>query len=456
MRSPQGTPLQPLSSRASYGRISQPWLTVARGIWVVCALLLLANFVASIPAYYQFLLTVCTLPNPSNCPTGQLTPGTVQILDHLHLSLSSYAAYFVTLDVVLSLLPWGLALLIFWRKSDERMGLFVSLLLMLFGGTGVANTLLGVWAGTQPPPSLSTLFNLISGVEWIGLGAFLLTFPTGRFVPRWSWFIFSCWILTFVWNLPPPSLAQFQVIQVVVPLLASLVVFGGTLFIMVYRYVRVFDATQRQQAKWFVYATVVSISLLVLGTELPAIVPADSPSLLLFPTIFLFSSAFFYLGLGFVILRYRLWDIDVLINRTLVYVILTISLALIYLGLVVGLGALVRLFTRELGQSPVVIVVSTLAIYALFQPLRQRIQAIIDRRFYRRKYDAARTLETFSATLRTETDLAQLSEQLVAVVEETMQPAHVSLWLRQTTPAREQQTFWSSTPAAPEGGKNRL
>ena len=153
MRSPQGTPLQPLSSRASYGRISQPWLTVARGIWVVCALLLLANFVASIPAYYQLLLTVCTLPNPSNCPTGQLTPGTVQILDHLHLSLSSYAAYFVTLDVVLSLLPWSLALLIFWRKSDERMGLFVSLLLILLSLGGlIGRTGLGILGSNRRQP----------------------------------------------------------------------------------------------------------------------------------------------------------------------------------------------------------------------------------------------------------------------------------------------------------------
>ncbi len=453
MRSPQGTPLQPSSSRASYGRISQPWLTVARGIWVVCALLLLANFVASIPAYYQFLLTVCTLPNPSNCPTGQLTPGTVQILDHLHLSLSSYAAYFVTLDVVLSLLPWGLALLIFWRKSDERMGLFVSLLLVLFGGTGVANTLLGVWAGTQPPPSLSTLFNLISGVEWIGLGAFLLTFPTGRFVPRWSWFVFSCWILTFVWNLPPPSLAQFQVIQVVVPLLASLVVFGGTLFIMVYRYVRVFDATQRQQAKWFVYAAVVSLSLLALGTGLPGAVPTDSPSQLLFPTIILFSSALFYLGLGLAILRYRLWDIDVFNNRTLVYGSLTVLLVGLYVGLILSLQALVRAVTGSLSQQPPVLVGSTLVIAALFQPLRRLLQTIIDRRFYRRKYDAAKVMAAFGTTLRTEVDVDTLREQLLAIVQETMQPAHVSLWIRPAQQGGKHETAWTGNPPPHRGTK---
>ena len=445
--SPPDTPLQPISLRTSSGRISRRWLPLARGAWVACALLLLANFVASIPAYYQLMRTVCTLPNPSNCATGQLTPDTVQALAYLHLSLSSYTAYFVILEVVLSLLPWGLGLLIFWRKSDEWMGLFVSLLLVLYGGTGTINTLLGVWAGTQPPQLLSTLFNLISGAEWIGLGVFLLTFPTGRFVPRWSWLVLAFWIISFVWNSPPSSLTLIQVLQVVV----SLGVFGGTLFIMIYRYVRVFDATQRQQAKWFVYAAVISLCLLFIGTGLPGSIPADSPYQLLFSIIILFSSAIFYFGLGFAILRYRLWDIDVLINRTLVYLMLTISLALIYIGLVIGLGALVRLFTGQLAQSPIVIVISTLVIAALFQPLRKRIQALIDRRFYRRKYDAAKTLEAFSATLRNEVDLDQLRENLLTVVEDTMQPAHVSLWLCPTTTVRKPLEAWSCRSAAPEG-----
>jgi len=138
------------------------------------------------------------------------------------------------------------------------------------------------------------------------------------------------------------------------------------------------------------------------------------------------------LSLGLAILRFRLYDIDLLINRTLVYSTLTVLLALIYVGLVIGLQSLVHLFTGQAGQSPVVIVASTLAIAALFQPLRHRTQRVIDRRFYRRKYDAAKTLEAFSATLRNEVDLNQLSEHLIAVVQDTMQPTHVSLWLRET------------------------
>jgi len=139
------------------------------------------------------------------------------------------------------------------------------------------------------------------------------------------------------------------------------------------------------------------------------------------------------LSLSIAILRYRLYDIDVVINRTLVYGTLTVTLGLMYFGSVASLQYIFRALTGHEEQPQLAIVVSTLVIAALFNPLRRRIQSFIDRRFYRRKYDAVKTLEGFSTKLRDETDLAALSDDLVGVVRETMQPSHVSLWLRPDT-----------------------
>jgi len=152
------------------------------------------------------------------------------------------------------------------------------------------------------------------------------------------------------------------------------------------------------------------------------------------------------LSFGFAMLRYRLWDIDILIRRTLVYGTLTAILTLVYVGLVIGLQALLRgIISQDNGVS---IVISALAIAALFQPLRRRIRAIVDRRFYRSKYDAARTVAAFSSTLRQEVDLERLREQLLAVVQETIQPAHVSLWLR--PPERDaKRKPWRANPLSP-------
>jgi hypothetical protein len=175
---------------------------------------------------------------------------------------------------------------------------------------------------------------------------------------------------------------------------------------------------ERQQMKWFLYAAALIPSFLVLE-QLPGIIDSVVLGLVVLAQP---------IAIGVAVLRYRLYDIDVVINRTLVYGSLTASLVLIYLGCVVSLQYVFQSFTG--GESQLAVVVSTLAIAALFNPLRRRIQRFIDRRFYRRKYDARKTLEAFGSRLREETDLDALSGHLVGVVRETMQPAHVSLWVR--------------------------
>jgi hypothetical protein len=178
---------------------------------------------------------------------------------------------------------------------------------------------------------------------------------------------------------------------------------------------------ERQQLKWFVY----SVAVLVIGF-LAAFLGFGLHSVAWFLGIAAFN--FLPVAAGIAILRYRLYDIDFLINRTLVYSALTTALALVYVGSIVLLQGLFRALTGETSQLAVV--ASTLAIAALFVPLRRRVQAFIDRRFYRRKYDVAKTLQGFNTKLRDDVDLDSVADDLVEVVKETMQPTHVSLWLR--------------------------
>ena len=182
--------------------------------------------------------------------------------------------------------------------------------------------------------------------------------------------------------------------------------------------------------KWFLYAAVLLL-LAPVSDSLPDIVSTVlfGVAVIALPT-----------AVGIAVLRYRLYDIDLVINRTLVYGSLTAMLGLVYFGGVTATQALFHALTGQEEQPQLAIVVSTLVIAALFNPLRRRIQSFIDRRFYRRNYDARKTLEAFSATLREETNLEALNNELVGVVRETMQPAHVSLWLRpDTAPKKDEQ-----------------
>ena len=190
---------------------------------------------------------------------------------------------------------------------------------------------------------------------------------------------------------------------------------------------------ERQQVKWLVYATSVVVVGALGAVLLPP--PLGDVSWL----VMLFGFAGMPVAVGVAILRYRLYDIDLLINRTLVYGSLTSVLAVVYFGGVTATQALFRTITGQQEFPQLVVVASTLVIAALFNPLRRRIQSLIDRSFYRSKYDARKTLEAFSATLRDETDLVALGDNLVGVVRETMQPAHVSLWLRPETSSKDHQ-----------------
>jgi hypothetical protein len=283
---------------------------------------------------------------------------------------------------------------------------------------------------------------VLIGLGWVSLSLLLYLFPNGRFVPRWTSllavFVVASNLFLDVSPVPISTLPPWM-------LGAIFLVNGGSgVVAQIYRYVRVSGPVQRQQTKWVVFG-LAATSLVILGREVPLLIfPSLSASnsfyFLIFTYVYPLGLLLIPLSLGIAVLRYRLWDIDRIINKALVYGGLSLLLAAVYLGLVIGLESLLGAITGQSAQ-PVVIVISTLAIAALFQPLRHRIQQLIDRRFYRRKYDAEKTLAAFSATLRSEVDLEQLSKQLLAVVQETMQPMHASLWLRSPAQHGTQGTF---------------
>jgi len=265
----------------------------------------------------------------------------------------------------------------------------------------------------------------------LGNGVFFLVcslFPNGRFVPRWTRWLLPCWIVSGIVFLVFRDVSFMYLVY-------NLVWLGEVVLLVIaqfYRYRYASSPLQRQQTKWVIYGGSVA-GIIVVGLTMPlylfpSLGQAGSFYQLVIAPAYILVVFIVPLSLGLAILRFRLYDVDLLINRTLVYGTLTVILAAVYVGLVIGLQALLRGIISQ--DSSVAIVLSTLAIAALFQPLRHRLQRVIDRRFYRSKYDAAKIVAAFSATLRQEVDLDQLREHLVAVVEETMQPAHVSLWLR--------------------------
>ncbi|HEX9036914.1 MAG TPA: hypothetical protein VF808_07965 [Ktedonobacterales bacterium] len=352
-----------------------------------------------------------------------LSPAAAAALLRAGITLSAYAWISFVVVMLVTAVSLALALILFWRRGDDWMALLVSAFILNYTTTEIGiptnpTTIEGWSLGAALTIFWSTFsFALPFGV--------LLVFPSGRFAPRWSlWFLVAAILWGGVFRADSNLLGGALVLGY--PLFI-----GGVIGIMVYRYRRVSSSLERLQTKWVTVALVVTLianqafwfptAFTPLGQTIypPLAYLAYELVLGLLPVIFFIA-----------IQRYQLYNIDTIINRALVYGSLTFILAALYFGLVIGAQTLIRLLTGQTDQSQLVIVLSTLLIAALVQPLRRGLQRQIDRRFYRSRYDAARTLQTFGATLRGEVELDDLSAHLVAVVEETMRPASVTLWLR--------------------------
>jgi hypothetical protein len=399
------------------------WLAVARVVWLALFLLNLALFVISLVQQLPTLLHPCT------APTCLLTPVQAASLERMGIGLGAFAAYFAGMFTLVAVAGAFTALLLFLRRRDDWFTLLVGLFLLYPLSTVVATGVSLQGTGLAVLPVL-----VVTEASYY---AVLLLFPDGRFVPRWAWLLLVVWVVWWVANgvadlMNPQSdwLAFYYPIG-----------YLSALAIQIYRYRRTSSARQQQQTKWVVFGFAVALLTNVLYW---IIVPLFIVPLALGIPYGALSNTVYYtagapieelawlalpVSVAIAIQRYQLFDVDALIRRTLVYTTLTAILAAVYFAVIIGTQAAVGAVDRQASHSAIILVGSTLLIAGLFTPLRRGIQSAIDRRFYRSKYDAARTLEAFAGNLRTDLDLSELRVHLLAVVQETMEPESVSLWL---------------------------
>ena len=391
--------------------LSGRWLLLVRAAWVVIATLALGLFVASVPGYVSNVLEA-----------GQAGwMARVEAPDGL---VSALGVLGVLASVTTALVCMTLGVVLYWRRSNDWMVVFTSSYLLLYG-TIMAGPL--EWAEGfylwWPPLAVDLVQPLLLTTPTVAL---IILFPDGRLVPHWT-----RWLIL----LSVPLLISILYLPLLYWGVYMFVLVSGAIYAQVYRYRYVYTPSERQQTKWVSFGLILwwlLILILYIPYSIESSLPPDSPLpwWTLYSSIYWLTLAIVPLSLSIAVLRYRLYDIDIIINRTLVYGSLTLMLALVYFGGVASLQYIFRALTGHKDFPQLTIVVSTLAIAALFDPLRRRIQSSVDRRFYRRKYDARKTLDDFSARLREETNLDNLNAELITVVEETMQPEHISLWLR--------------------------
>jgi hypothetical protein len=408
---------------------------IARLAWVIVAVLTVVVMVASVPLLFERFSSVCT-DGTNVCLQNSEVPATaLRGLRETGISLGDYAAFSVGVEILCKLVWISIATLLFVFRSRDRMALLVSFFLLTFGTATLLTNGTDALAAAHPAWWVVARGLQVTGEVFSVL--FLLTFPDGRFVPRWTPVVAVVFLMFQIpGDLFPGELPMGPRFLNAAIFTAGAFVFFGSVATMlasqVYRYRRVSGPEQRRQTRWVVFGTTLAIATLIVvygSIFLTTGDPEDSALLVLvvgslIPLVMLLIP----LSVFVAIFRSGLFDIDLVINRALVYTTLTASLALVYLGAVAGLQRLVSPLAGEGNQ--LVIVASTLLIAALFNPLRRRIQHVIDRRFFRKRDDASQTLEAYSAKLRNETNLDSLSGELVDVVRETMQPDHASLWLR--------------------------
>jgi len=412
--------------------IPQPgraWRWIALAFWALIALAYLAFFGLDLRQDYIQLLAPC---QGEGCNWMAISSAEVETLHSWGLTTQAYAAFMLGAALVTVAVYWFLGGLLLWRLGATRIGLSVSLVLLVIPIALISDSA-NVYASI---PGLLIPWVFLSALGRIVLLLFIYLFPNGLIYPRWAIIpLVAAIVITLISTaLEISGSDPYSSVQVSLLLAAfALGLLGGIFQILRYR--RSSSLVDRQQTKWALLGIIIlifSIPVWILffggGLNIPPAAPRLLGSLIGWLLCMLLINSL-PVTITIAILQHRLWEIDVIIRRTLVYGALSATLALVYFGGVVLLQGILQAMGGR-NESPVAVVISTLVIAALFTPLRRRIQNDIDRRFYRQKYDARRTAEEFANRARDEVELDVLTGHLLESVEKTLQPESVALWLR--------------------------
>jgi signal transduction histidine kinase len=389
-------------------------LTIVRAAWLLIASLSICLFLVAVPIRFQQHLATCI---GSDCPNWQLNPSEVLTLQDLGFSPFHYAMLEVMLAMILMLVYGTVAFIIYWRRSNEWIALLVGLWLITFG-TSITNTSLTI-------PVLQSLWGLLNELGWVLLlPLFLLTFPDGRFIPRWTRWLFISYlylaILGVVIEFILPHLVDGPLSQM---LWISVMLTG--IGAQVYRFRRVSDPIQRQQTKWVVFSLVATVLLL---TATAGLLSFSSLSSLFEKLIemMLVNIAFLIipLAIGFSILRYRLWDIDLIISRTLIWGLLTCLVIGIYLMIVGGLGTLI-----QARQSFIPPMIAAGVIALLFHPLQHRVRRGANRLIYGQRDEPYTVLSQLGKRLEMTLSPEDVLPTIVETIAQTLKLPYVAITL---------------------------
>ena len=409
----------PVAARPG-AQLRGPMLAAARAVWLVIATLSFALVLVSLPAEYERFRTPCAGPT---CSFLSLTPGDMADLQRMGLSMNAFALYVLACKAVFSGVSFAIGTALFWRRSNQAISLLVALTLVTLGGTAFAGNLytyLGAFG-----PLWQELAVVLAFIGNTAIVFCYYTLPDGRFVPSWikvpaailvvlqiDDFFFS----STLFSLPGPldvSVNLFFLVSMV--------------FAQVYRYFRVASATERQQIKWVVLGiagTVVGsqfVELVLPQLALPHVVLALAGNAIFFVSLLLMP-----LSVGVAIMRYRLWDIDILINRTLVYGTLTTLVILLYALIVGSMSALL-----DVTGNPLVSLVATGVIAVLFQPLRERLQRAANRLLYGDRDDPYRVLSNLGQRLGQASTPEALLPNVVESIAQALKVPYAAIELKQ-------------------------